>query len=137
MPVGALWKETAATVIDGQSLITVKEITEFDEQHRPIETQLTLPTHAWLGDLSGMQYTSEVDYDAAGRVVSETLPAVGGLDEHTISVDRDVFGITQTVDVTYTSGTWTLQADAQVDAFGLLQQRVLGNGVTRTVSWQR
>jgi RHS repeat-associated protein len=92
-PAGTLAKGQPATAVryltgsSGPAFTTA--VTSYDRADRPTGTSTTIP--AGYGPLTGT-YNSAMSYAVTGQLTSRTDPAVGGLNQETISLGYDVLG---------------------------------------------
>lgn len=85
--IGALAKETSYTPLgQWQSLVT-----GYDELGRPTGTSISVP--AGVPGVAGIYHIPGANYDAKGRVISSTIPAVGGLPQETVTQTYNNLGL--------------------------------------------
>jgi len=128
--IGQVASESATTRIGTDEFTVVKDFT-YDAHHRLKSSTVTLPTAAALGDLSGFTYTEQVGYDEVGQPTTLTMPAVGGIPAETVTTGYNRFGSA----VSLSAGAVDLVTGVTRDAQGRVTSRELGNGVTRSFTW--
>ena len=119
-PAGALlasWSYDAAGekgLLDRSTRVTpqgswVVDVAGYDGRDRPTGTVLTVP--AGVPGLSG-SYPVGYGYDAANRVVSTTLPAVGGLPAETVTTQYNTVGLPERM-VGIDEYVWNVRYDSR------------------------
>jgi RHS repeat-associated protein len=133
---GLLRSESATTVIPGfTEAFTVKKVFDYNALHQVESTTVQLPESDFLGDLSNVDYVTEVEYDATGAAYESVHDAVGGLPEQTMTTGLDLLGRSRTLTVADTADTRTLVKAVTFDALGRLNSRTYGNDVVRGYTW--
>ncbi|WP_157253989.1 RHS repeat-associated core domain-containing protein [Nonomuraea typhae] len=123
---------SSATRFSGGRPYTDSVIT-YDDDYRPTRTRLTIPD---TGDRLAGSYEFATEYDAAGRMIRQTMPAAGGLPRETLTYGYTNLGYAATVTSDYGGGFTYAKASAYSET-GRMTARSYGprGQIVRTLNW--
>ena len=138
-----LLRSTSSTTVTPLGSFITKSSVQYNALHRPVSSTVKLPQSpagtTLMGDLSGLEYVTGVEYDLLGQVTSTTMPALDGLPNEKSVVGYRLSGQAQTLKlqgVGDDAGTsTTLVKGVAFDGAGQLVSREYGNDVVRGVSY--
>ncbi len=130
--VGQVKSSTATTVV-GADEYSVTRAYEYDTLGRVTSSTVSLPSSADLGDLAGTDYTESYTTNELNQVTATELPAIGDLGTETVTGSFNRFG--DTVGLTSSAVASPLVSGLTRTTTGQLASRLLGDGVTRSYTW--
>ncbi|MFF3439753.1 RHS repeat domain-containing protein [Streptosporangium sp. NPDC002721] len=125
-------KLTSATRYAGGQAY-VNSVVGYDTSYRPTKTTVTVPE---FGGLAAATYGFSVSYNRAGKVISQTMPAAGGLPAETVTYTYTDLGQPATVTSDYGGGTTYVKETNYTNTMRLASRAYGNDGrVTRTQAY--